>query len=178
MPMPLDHTAIGAATCAVVLRNHQCLAQWRALLFIAILANLPDLDVLAGLVVNGNGHSFHRGVTHSLVFALAMGMIFSQASRVWDDLRGFGFTACFLAILSHVAADAILTASPVSLLWPLTIHHSTAHSTWTEVFSAVLLDPYRNAALLGVFGLFVFLNWRLERTKASPREHGTSGRQL
>ena len=42
---------------------------WKHYLFFALLANLPDIDVLIGLLFHGNANIFHRGMTHSLLFS-------------------------------------------------------------------------------------------------------------
>jgi membrane-bound metal-dependent hydrolase YbcI (DUF457 family) len=169
MPMPLDHTVIGAATCALALQDHDCLTQWKPMLFVAALANLPDLDVAAGLLFQGDGQIFHRGLSHSLLFAVSMGMICSQSWRVWGEIPRLGFASCVLAIFSHITADAIFTNSPVSLFWPFGTYHSTSHANWGDIMNALLMDPYRNIALLFAMGLVAFLNWREKEAKVVSR---------
>ncbi len=121
MPMPLEHALIGTAVCALALRQPKTVYDGKTFLFVAFSANLPDLDVLAGLILTGNACTFHRGVTHSLLFSLAAGLALSHAPGLWRRIPSLGFPSCFLVILSHVGADALLTASPVSLFWPFEV---------------------------------------------------------
>ncbi|NIT61734.1 MAG: metal-dependent hydrolase, partial [Aliifodinibius sp.] len=72
-------------------------------------SNLPDIDVIMGLVLYGNGDIFHRGPTHSLLFGLIMALIASRVGNWWSKISGVSFLWCFLVIFSHVLADAILT---------------------------------------------------------------------
>ena len=74
MPLPLGHAAIGLATYETVKKEDPGSSRISIFLFITILANLPDVDVLVGLLTHGNGSLFHRGPTHSLAFALASGL--------------------------------------------------------------------------------------------------------
>lgn len=84
------------------------------------LARLPDLDLRIPLVE-------HRGPTHSLWFALLVGLalgglafgITAKLGRA-EALRygGFAFGVGVLSILSHVLADA-LTPLGCPLFWPV-----------------------------------------------------------
>lgn len=84
------------------------------------LTMLPDVDHRLPLVP-------HRGPTHSLFFAAAVGGAFAAISAfVGDqfvafpraDLVSFGFLVGFVAVGAHLLAD-MLTPSGVPLLWPL-----------------------------------------------------------
>jgi inner membrane protein len=84
------------------------------------LARLPDYDQRVPLVS-------HRGSTHTLAFALLVGLLcgtalLAVASSVGTGralaLGGFGFAVGTLSILSHLLADA-LTPAGVTVLWPL-----------------------------------------------------------
>lgn len=97
------------------------------------LAMVPDYDMRVPLVQ-------HRGVTHTLPFAVFFGIAVGAAVTAfgayagvtvegWVDLYGFGvaslgafaFLVATLTVLSHLAADA-LTPMGVPLLWPLSGH--------------------------------------------------------
>jgi len=67
--------AIGLATHNLLGEDRSSLTLWKAITSVAILANLPDIDIIIGLIMEGNGYAFHRGPTHSLIFALAAGLI-------------------------------------------------------------------------------------------------------
>jgi len=105
MPLPIAHSAIGFAT------HNLCsartgLTRWKAVAGIVLLSNLPDVDVLLGIVFYGNGNVFHRGPTHSLVFAL-IGDFSHRVLGLWSQLAKLSFRICFLLILSHVGTDLV-----------------------------------------------------------------------
>jgi inner membrane protein len=127
MPLPLGHLAIGFATHCLISKNTDSVNQWKLAIFIIILSNLPDIDVLFGLILQSNGSTFHRGPTHSILFALIMGFAASKSSRLWSQIPVISFKICFFLILSHVVSDYFLTNSPVSSFWPLEVSWSTGN---------------------------------------------------
>jgi hypothetical protein len=120
-------------------------SRWKLFAAIVVLSNLPDIDVIIGLLFHWNGSAFHRGATHSLLFALAFGFLASRVSTIRDWLPRLGFWTCFSLILSHVAADALLSTSAVSFLWPLETNWSTGHSGWGDVIGMVLRGDEQDA---------------------------------
>ncbi len=116
MPLPTAHTAIGFAIHSQCSRNRSNLNRWKMLVGVVLLSNLPDVDVVTGLIFRGNGSAFHRGPTHSLLFALVTGILASNGWRIWSRIPKFSLLNCFLIILSHVLADAIFTGSNISFL--------------------------------------------------------------
>jgi inner membrane protein len=95
-----------------------------------VMAMVPDYDQRVGFVS-------HRGVTHTLPFAVAFGFAvgavagtvgaaggiavegsFTAFGYEVATLQSFGFFVGTLTMVSHHAADA-LTASGVPLFWPL-----------------------------------------------------------
>jgi membrane-bound metal-dependent hydrolase YbcI (DUF457 family) len=167
MPLPLGHTAAGLAIHDVYAKGRSPLGLWKTLVFVTVLTNLPDLDVLVGLIVHGNGNFFHRGPTHSLLFALIMAFLISNSWRCWSRIPKVNFLFCFLLILSHVVADAVLTAAPVSFWWPLELNLSTGYSGWREVIQSVLFGAFRDLGIIVVSGMIILLN-RLVRHKTIP----------
>jgi membrane-bound metal-dependent hydrolase YbcI (DUF457 family) len=167
MPLPLGHTAAGLAIHDVYAKGRAALDLWKTLAFVVVLTNLPDIDVLVGLIVHGNGNFFHRGPTHSLLFALTMALLVSNSWRCWSRIPKVNFLFCFLLIISHVVADAVLTASPVSFWWPLELHVSTGYSGWREVIQSVLFGAFRDLGIIVVSGMVILIN-RLVRHKSIP----------
>jgi len=47
--------------------------------------------------------------------------------------------------MSHVAADALLSPSAVSFLWPLETNWSTGHNGWRDVVGMVLRGDEQDA---------------------------------
>jgi hypothetical protein len=84
MPLPIGHSAIGFATHSLISNDKASFNKWHMAIFIIILSNLPDMDVLFGLILQNNGSAFHRGPTHSILFALIMGYIASKSSKIWS----------------------------------------------------------------------------------------------
>lgn len=155
MPFPLGHTAIGLATHEVTDNGLPESRPWSVFAAIVFLANLPDLDMVAGLLLTGDGGAFHRGPTHSLLFALAAGFLASRAHRVWGRLPRLSFLTAFALVLSHVVADMLLTSAPVSLLWPLQVHFGVGAGNWGDVFHAALYGSLADVGILAAALLFI-----------------------
>jgi membrane-bound metal-dependent hydrolase YbcI (DUF457 family) len=130
---------------------------WKTLICVVVLANLPDVDVLLGLLLKSNGNVFHRGPTHSLLFALVSGFVASRCFKVLPGLPALRFPCAFFLVLSHLVADALLTSSPVSFFWPLEIHWSSGHSGWADVLSSVFLGSFKEGGIILACGAAVAL---------------------
>jgi membrane-bound metal-dependent hydrolase YbcI (DUF457 family) len=164
MPLPIGHAAIGFATHSLISNDKVKSNKWLMALFIIILSNLPDIDVIFGLILQGNGSAYHRGPTHSILFALIMGYVASKSSKIWSYLSAVSFKTCFLLILSHVVADYLLTSSPVSLCWPFEVGYSTGNSGWGQLFHTILFDAAQDTGILivcTVIIIFVMIFRRL-----------------
>ena len=157
MPLPLGHTAIGLATCETFQDTDHDHSRWATFVFVTLLANLPDMDMVLGLLFHGNGNLFHRGPTHSILFSLVAGYAASRLWRVWDRIPRLGFPLCFGLIFSHVLADMLLTASPVSLLWPFQLYLSPGFKGWGGVMHVVLFQSARDAGIIAGCFLYVVL---------------------
>ena len=158
MPLPLGHTAIGLAIHDLCEKSNRNGNFWRVLGCVVVLTNLPDIDVLIGLVVHGNGNFFHRGPTHSLLFPVVMAFIASNGWRCWSKIPKISFVLSFLLVFSHVVADAILTPSPVSLWWPLELHLSLGHSGWREIIKSVFFGTFQDLGIIFLSAAVIFLN--------------------
>ena len=163
MSLPIGHAVIGFTTQSLFGAEEARSDGWKALLGILILSNLPDVDVLLGIVFHGNGNVFHRGPTHSLMFALIGGFLATRVLRLWSPLPKFSFRICFLFILSHVAADLVFTNSPVSFLWPITVNWSNGYIELRHVVNMVLFGNYRDAEIIIGCVFFILLHRTLVR---------------
>lgn len=148
MPLPLGHSAIGFATHSLISNDKGCCKKWQVAIFIVILSNLPDIDVLLGLILQNNGSAFHRGPTHSILFALIMGFIASKSSTLWSQIPMISFKTSFCLIFSHVVADYFLTNSSVSFYWPFEVSWSTGNSGWGQVLHTVFFGAVEDAGIL------------------------------
>lgn len=153
MSLPLGHFAVGLTTHEFASDNTSSPFRRPDLaLYIALLANLPDIDVVAGLVLQGNGNAFHRGVTHSIIFALFAGFLASRAWKLCDRIPKVGFSICFVIILSHLFADFFFSGGPVPFLWPLEFKVSSGYKGWSDVFNSVFLQAYQDFGVIMVCG--------------------------
>jgi membrane-bound metal-dependent hydrolase YbcI (DUF457 family) len=148
MPLPLGHSAIGFATHSLISNDNGRFKKWQVAIFILILSNLPDIDILIGLILQNNASVFHRGPTHSIFFALAMGFIASKFSKFWVQIPVMNFKTCFILIISHVFADYFLTDSPVSLNWPFEVSWSTGDFGWSDVLHTVFFEAVEDTGIL------------------------------
>lgn len=125
--------------------------------------------MVLGLLLEWNGSAFHRGPTHSLAFAWVAGFLASEVSKRWDRLPRMGFWTCFALILSHVMADALLSPSAVSLLWPLETHWSSGHSDWGDVVGMVLRGD-RQDAWITLAACIIIIAYRTARVMGLRRK--------
>lgn len=93
----------------------------KRLLFMAMVATiLPDADVLAFVYGIPYSDAFgHRGFTHSVVFALAAGVLAMAAANQLGSTKRIAFLVIFLAMVSHALLDAFTNGGlGVALGWP------------------------------------------------------------
>jgi inner membrane protein len=92
----ITHLALGACTGELILGRK---LGKKAMLWGAIAANIPDMDIIAGLFVPGDESLvLHRGITHSLFFALVFGLILALFAKRFRPKIGFlvlAFFFCF-----------------------------------------------------------------------------------
>ena len=148
MPLPLGHSAIGFATHSLISHNGGSFNKWKVAIFIVILSNLPDIDVLFGLILQNNGNALHRGPTHSILFALIIGFLASKSSKLWRHIPKISFKTGFMLVLSHVVADYFFTNSPVSFYWPFEVRWSTGNSGWSSVLHTVFFEAAQDSSIL------------------------------
>ena len=158
MPLPLGHSAVGIAAYSLTDRNVSSLHRLKIIVFVCFLSNLPDIDVLIGLLWQGNGNAYHRGPTHSLIFVLIFGFLAANAWRIWSKIPKLGFGSCSLFILSHILADFFLSGSPISFLWPLETNWSLGHSGWSDVIGAVFLESPQDTVLICICAAIIILS--------------------
>jgi inner membrane protein len=116
--MPVAHSLVGASLVVAVLPRAGRPRYWVWLAAGALLANAADLDFL--LVFLFRSRAWHRGFTHSLVFALVVFICFLLAlgcARVREAVA-FGLTYA-----SHVLLDfaTTKTGGGLELLWPFSV---------------------------------------------------------
>jgi hypothetical protein len=71
-----------------------------------------------------------------------------QLWRLWSRIPRFGFQFCTLLIFSHIAADMLLTSTPVSLLWPFESNGLSGHSGWGHVVHMVVFKGMQDLDII------------------------------
>lgn len=134
----------------------------KAILWGAIAGTIPDLDVISGFFVDDlTKNEWHRGLSHSLVFHLALAPILARVvhwihrkSKVQASVREWR-RHLFWCLFTHALLDAH-TSWGTQLLWPLPWKFS-----WNNIFVA---DPLYTTPLLLSFLLILFIRrgstWR------------------
>lgn len=141
----LGHVAIGMAAGRAYGRRGR--AAIVAMAVFSAISLLPDLDVVAFALDIPYAHAFgHRGASHSLAAALALGVL-ALAPPSESRLRTGVFVA--LVAASHSVLDALTDGGlGVALLWPLTSERYFA--PWQPIPVAPI-----GAGMLSARGLYV-----------------------
>ncbi|ELY43942.1 metal-dependent hydrolase [Natronorubrum bangense] len=126
----------------VALGGHETAAAVGAVTCLA-LSTLPDCDQQLPAIE-------HRGPTHSVVFALLVGVGLASITALFIDVSSpaaetgvaaFAFVVGTLSISSHLLAD-VLTPMGIRPFWPLSARHYTLEITRAA-------NPLANYALFG-----------------------------
>lgn len=93
----------------------------RLLLAGAVAAIMPDFDVVAFKLGIAYGDAFgHRGASHSLVFALLLGLLALACARGLRATRLTAFVFVALSTLSHAVLDMFTNGGlGVAMWWPI-----------------------------------------------------------
>jgi membrane-bound metal-dependent hydrolase YbcI (DUF457 family) len=117
----VGHSVVGYATAETVSPGAYD-AWWRYAIVAALVANLPDADILVGSLF-GDAEGWHHGPSHSLAMAAIVGVATGLLAR--SAGRRFRPAFAFVGVLyaSHVLLDAIAPdrGKPdvgVPLFWP------------------------------------------------------------
>jgi membrane-bound metal-dependent hydrolase YbcI (DUF457 family) len=114
MPLPIAHGLVGASLVALIHPSAE-IKNWKPLLWGFLLANSPDLDFAFTFLFGWR--NFHRGISHSLVFAFFVGALLFVFLRRKNWRIPFAYA---LAFLSHTLLDFISASDgAVRLLKPL-----------------------------------------------------------
>jgi inner membrane protein len=136
----LTHLALGACTGELILGKR---LGKRAMFWGAVAANIPDCDIAGGWFLPGDQSLvFHRGITHSFMFALLFGLllaIIARRLRPNIGLGAFAFFFCF-EIALHDLLDTC-TSYGTGLLEPFTHARYSIHLLYVA-------DPLFTVSLL------------------------------
>ena len=100
-----------------VARAHEGCFNWRAAVAFSTFSLVPDLDVIAfKFGIPYEAPFGHRGATHSIAFALVMGVAAWLLTRSWKST-----IALTVVVLSHPLLDMLTDGGlGVGLFWPIT----------------------------------------------------------
>jgi len=165
MPTVLSHPAV---PLALGLALGPQLVSRRLLLAGVVASVLPDLDVVAFRVGIGYSHELgHRGVSHSLAFALLLAFLALALSRHLNTTRKAAFLFVLVSAASHGLLDMLTNGGlGVAFLWPFTaerfffsLHPIEASPlslrrvfgpTGIEIFGSELLFVWLPCAIVGL----------------------------
>jgi inner membrane protein len=93
---PITHSTLGACVGEIILGKK---LGKRAMLYGAIVANIPDLDTIPGFFISGDKALWlHRGITHSFFFALVFGLILAWLAKRYYPKITFGCLALLFCV--------------------------------------------------------------------------------
>ena len=93
---PLTHLTLGACTGEILLGKK---LGKKAMLFGALVANIPDVDTITGFFVPGDeALLLHRGITHSLFFAVVAGLLLAYLFSKWYSQISYKVFALFFFV--------------------------------------------------------------------------------
>jgi membrane-bound metal-dependent hydrolase YbcI (DUF457 family) len=141
----------------------------------AFIANVPDLDLLIGPILGEHPHYLHGQMTHSISFAVFVGIFFGLAAKLSkvDAKHCIVWALCgFSGILSHVLIDWYTGPNPgvnpsfgTMIMWPfseeriqasVTLFLGPEHASLKELFSLHnLWVMTRELIVFGGFGVLL-----------------------
>ena len=126
----------------------------KLLVLCILLTLLPDADVITfRFGIPYASQWGHRGFTHSITFALVMGLVSMLFSTKLESTKKIVFLTTFLSTLSHSVFDALTNGGlGVALLWPFD------HNRYFFPFRPVEVSPIGVRGFLSHRGIVIVLN--------------------
>jgi inner membrane protein len=187
VPSPIGHSLVGYTVGRFIGEE-----DGRELLYqvagTIIMANLPDMDFLPGLLLNRPA-LFHEGIFHSLGFALLFSLVGAAIAWKLEKPVRQTFILGLVAYSSHLLLDMLQPDGRppygIPLLWPISrmyfispipilpgVHHVASNSATTLDLISGLLDPHNLWAIgveVGLFGSLILIGTRLQSRKHLPQ---------
>lgn len=146
----LTHIVLGAGIQTASLGRVQ---KRKALLYGALLATLPDLDVLSRYADPVSSMTYHRGATHSVFYLTLFALLLTFLIRRFRPNPNYSgrrlFVTVWLILLTHVLMDA-LTVYGTQIFYPLML----TPASYSALF---IIDPLFTLPLLLTF---IAVLWR------------------
>jgi inner membrane protein len=123
MPSPIGHTLAGISGFYLVYPQIPKPQKIAALLTAIFVANAPDLDIFAGLILHQNPGILHRQATHSFIVAIVLGCLIAGIIRLLNIKNASWIGLWFAGLYaSHICLDWLVADDgfPYGLqaLWP------------------------------------------------------------
>jgi hypothetical protein len=120
MPLPIAHGLVGASIIVASREDFSWREDWWPLLVGAVLAISPDFDLFIAWGL-GYNQSLHGGISHSILFAIPLGMLGAMLAR---EFTRRGILVYAAAALSHGLLDFATKKEfgGAALLWPFSSH--------------------------------------------------------
>lgn len=165
MPSPIAHSVTGYVLAKLLptkqLKLHWS-KRWERILYPVFVATAADLDFLPQLIT---GESFHRGLTHSLIFCLSFSAIVGAiASYFWQLSYRQIFLFTLILYGSHLFLDLFTPGRGMQLFLPFTarffkspvtifpaVHHSEGLWHSSHIIPIVFESIYSMILLLGLW---------------------------
>ncbi len=125
----------------------------RAMIWGGIAGTIPDLDVLSQFVTDEiSALAFHRGISHSLLFAFLAPALFAYLTkRLYDSglyqqkawrisITGFWIALLAIPIIFNTASNGVSGISVVSLLALALIVYALSRNYWKKELKPVLME--------------------------------------
>lgn len=142
----LTQAALGATVQGCLLGRWQ---GRKALLYGAVLATIPDLDVLIDYGDAVANMTYHRGFSHSLFVLTAFALLLSWLVRRCFPQAPYPahrlYLTVWLVLITHTLLDAF-TSYGTQLFWPL----MPTPTAWSTIF---IIDPLYTLPLLIAIGI-------------------------
>lgn len=149
---PVTHASLGAVVGGLVLGSR---LGRKALVLGALVALLPDLDILIAYGDAVSDFTLHRGFSHSIPVLLLFSAVAAGVLSRIPATREIGFQRCWwffaLVLVTHVLNDA-LTTYGTQLLWPLPVGPVGTGSIF--VIDPLYTLPLLIAAIVAAFWRF------------------------
>ena len=121
MPSPLGHSMVNVSLYMLIGRSRYFFNSWKYLPLCLLIGLFSDIDIL--FIALGASAYFHRGLTHSILFAVLIAFTFSLAPLFKSKIEWRKILLFFLALtsghllLDYFTFDGFLPAG-ILLFWP------------------------------------------------------------
>ena len=119
MASPVGHSLCGYLIYRLTVRQDEA-DRWPPLWAYLVMANLPDIDIVFGLLQNTPFRYHHESIANSIGLTLGFTLLAWSAARLLSNGLRWRRGWLFLTLYgTHVLLDFFAVGRPVPILWPL-----------------------------------------------------------